>query len=158
MTNEQYERQQAAERWLYRMWDTDSELKELEGRRANIIASLSGIGKYDDKAIPGGCDSNPTETKNLEYSRLSKEIEELQTKIARENARTIEVIYKIEDSIKDASKIRGMLVGRYVHHKSWKKIGEQYNYQERQSYNYRSRCLETIFPFIPKGEILNEDR
>lgn len=157
MTNEQYERQQFAERWLFRMWDTDSELEQLEVRRSKIIASLSGIGKYDDKAIPGGCDTNPTETKNLEYSRLTKEIEVLQNKIAKENARTIEVIYRIDDSIKDASKIRGMLVGRYVNHQSWKKVGEQYNYQERQSYNYRSRCLETVYPYIPKGEIPYED-
>ena len=157
MTDEQYDRQRDAERWLYRVWDSGSELVQLEEAREKIIASLSGVGKYDDKAIPGGCDSNPTETKNLKYSELTNDIEELQRKIARENARTIGVIYRIDDSVKDASKIRGMLVARYINKKSWKKIGEQYCYSARQAYNYRKRCLETVYPFIPKGEIVNED-
>lgn len=152
MTPEQSDKCFYAEDWLMRTWDDDTELKLLVKHREELIASMSGIGKYDSNAVPGGCDPNPTEAKNLEYSRLTAEIERIEHKISTENTRTLEVIYQIKDTTKDASKIRGMLIGRYLNHLSWKKVGELYHYQERHSYNYRVRCLNAIYPYIPKGE------
>lgn len=158
MTQEQADRYFEAETWLMRTWDDDKELEQLVNRREELISSMSGIGKYDSKSVPGGCDPNPTEAKNLEYSRLTAEIEKIEQKISTENTKTLEVIYKINEKTKDASKVRGMLIGRYLNHLSWRKVGELYHYQERHSYNYRVRCLNAIYPFIPKEEIINERR
>lgn len=156
MTNEQYEQHYIAEMWLMRTWDDETELEQLKVRREKVIASLSGIGKYDSNSVPGGSDTNTTESKNIEYSILTEKIEKLQNKIFSENARTHAVIYQIEDNRKDASKIRGMLEARYVNRMSWRKVGELYHYQERHSYNYRTKCLEAIYPYVPKGEMENE--
>lgn len=157
MTQEQADRCFEAETWLMRTWDDDKELKQLVSHREELIASMSGIGKYDSKSVPGGCDPNPTEAKNLEYSRLTAEIERIENKISTENTKTLEVIYKIKDTTKDASKVRGMLIGRYMNRLSWKKVGELFHYGNRHSYNYRVRCLNAIYPFIPKEEVINEE-
>ena len=156
MNNEQYAKITAAEDWLIRTWNDDTELEQLKAKRDKIVGSLSGIGKYDDNSVPGGCDSNPTESKNIEYSLLSQKIEEIQERLSVENARTINAIYSIPDK-KDGSKIRGMLIARYINRLSWKRIGEIYHYQERHSYNYRTRCLMAIFPYIPKDEVIIND-
>ena len=131
--------------WLLRMFDTEGEIEQLETRRARIISSMSGIGKYDSSGVPGGSDSNPTESKNIEYSVLSKSIEDLQKKISRENARTLTVINKVGDT-----KLRAMLIGRYINHLSWKKVGEMFFYSRSSSYNYRKACLDAVAPFVPK--------
>ena len=113
MNNEQYAKITAAEDWLIRTWNDDTELEQLKAKRDKIVGSLSGIGKYDDNSVPGGSDSNPTESKNIEYSLLSQKIEEIQDRLSAENARTINAIYSIPDK-KDGSKIRGMLIARYI--------------------------------------------
>ena len=52
----------AAEKWLRRTWDVGAEIAELETRKEKILSSMSGVAKYDAKAIRGGSDSNPTES------------------------------------------------------------------------------------------------
>ena len=148
MTDEMY----YADQWLCRMWDVDKEIEQLEFRREKIISSLSGIGKYDAKSVIGGSDSNPTESKNIEYSLLSEKIDKLQAEVSTENIRTIDAISKVEDS-----KLRGMLYGHYINRLSWKKVGEKYYYGKSRSFDYRGMCLKAVCQYVPKEVLYAED-
>lgn len=140
LTDREYE----AHVWLARMWDKDNEIESYEKRKADIISQLSGIGKYDSESIPGNNGENPTETKNIEYSMLCEKIEKLVGEISRENVKTLQVLFKLNDA-----KMRNMLYDRYINRMSWAKIGEKYHYAQRQPYNYRKKCLSAVRPLIP---------
>ena len=140
------------DQWLCRIWDVDKEIEQLEFRREKIVCSLSGIGKYDSKTILGGSDSNPTESKNIEFSMISEKIDKLQNQLSSENSRTIDAISKVEDS-----KLRGMLYGHYINRQPWKKVGEQYFYGKSRTFDYRSMCLKAVCEFIPKEFLYAED-
>lgn len=145
MTDNQYN----ASRWLSRMWDTEIEIEQLVARRDTIIDSLSGIGKYDAEHIPTQNGENATESKNIEYSILSEQIDKRLDKMSKENARTLEAIGKV-----DSSMLRGMLMARYIRRLSWSDVGKLYNYEKSQTYGkYRLEALDAVYPFIPKGEI-----
>ena len=137
--------------WLLRTNDDDGELEQYYIRRGKILDSLSGIGAYDAERVRGGSDSNPTESKNIEYSLLCERIEKLERKIANENARTIDVINKVKDS-----KLRGMLFARYINHFSWNKVGEMYHYSRSGSFNYRNASLDAVRQFIPKEAMITD--
>ena len=92
MTDHQY----IAHLWLSRMWDKDIEINQLEVRRDKIISSLSGIGNYDSDRIPSSGNDNGTETKNIEYSLLSGQIEKKVSDISKENVRTIDTIDNVK--------------------------------------------------------------
>lgn len=146
MTDEQY----YAHRWLSRMWDKDIEIDQLIIRRDIIVASMSGIGKYDSDHIPTQNGENPTETKNIEYSILSEQIERKTMELASENIRTYHVIDQVSDSM-----LRGMLIARYINRLSWTDVGKLYNYAKTQMYEkYRLDALTAVSRFIPK-EILS---
>ena len=142
------ENQLYAHLWLSRMWDVDNKVKSYEKRKADIISSLSGIGKYDDEFIPSQTGENSTETKNIEYSTLCQEIEKLTMELSVENVRTMQII----NSVKSA-KLSGMLFDRYINRMSWKFIGNKYHYTDRHSYNYMHKSLDAVYQFIPKGEV-----
>lgn len=134
--------------WLSRTWDIDSEIRSYENRKERIIASMSGIGKYDANFIPANTGENTTETKNIEYSLLCEKIEKKSRELSEENIRTMSIIDKVSEPI-----IRGMLFDRYINRMSWRSIGAKYYYKQRQSYNYMHKCLDKIRPYIPKGEV-----
>ena len=136
------DRQYYADCWLSRTDDHDGEIKQLKIRKDSIIESLSGVGKYD-----------PTEAKNIEYSLICDRIERLERKVAIENARTMEVIDKVKDS-----KLRGMMIARYINHFSWRKVGELYHYAKSSSYNYRAECLNAVAPFVPKEAFIPDNK
>lgn len=144
MTDNQY----TAHVWLSRMWDFDSEINQLVMRRDKILDSLSGIGKYDDKAIPGGSDPNPTETKNIEYSLLSEQIDAKLMEIAKENVRTQAVINRVENNL-----LRGMLFAWYINRLDWRGVGKIYNYEKSRVYELRNKALDAVLPFIPIEEV-----
>lgn len=148
MTDEQ----QKANRWLSRMDNHDGELKMLYTRREEILASMGGVAKYEEKSR-GGADPNPTEAKNIEYTEINERIEKIEKKISRENARTIKVIYQVTNS-----KLRGMLVGRYINHFSWGKVGKMYYYAKSRTYEYRAACLDAVCPYIPDEVIPDENK
>lgn len=141
------------DQWLSRMDDHNGELVQLYTRRDDIISSMSGIGSYDAEKVHGGSDPNPTEAKNIEYVSICSRIEKIERKIAIENARTLDVINKVSDS-----KLRGMMIGRYINHLSWKKVGEMYYYGRSSSYNYRGACLNAIASFIPKEAFIEKNK
>lgn len=142
MTDEQY----YAHRWLSRMWDKDVEIEQLIVRRDVIVASMSGIGKYDAEHIPTQNGENPTETKNIEYSILSEQIDRKTMELASENIRTYVVIDMVSDTM-----LRGMLIARYINRKSWTQIGQLYNYSKSRAFDFRIKCLDAVSPYIPKG-------
>ena len=144
MTDSQY----YAHRWLSRMWDKDIEIEQLIVRRDVIVASMSGIGKYDAEHIPTQNGENPTETKNIEYSILSEQIEKKTIELANENIKTWQVIVNVENTT-----LRGMLIARYINRKSWTEIGKLYNYSKSRAFDYRKIALDTVYPFIPKEPV-----
>lgn len=133
--------------WLSRMWDADVEINQLIIRRDKILASMSGIGKYDAEHIPTQNGENPTESKNIEFSLVCEQIEKKLHKLACENVRTHQVINKLEDTM-----LRGMLEARYINRLSWEAVGKLYHYQPTRSKFYGRKALEKIYPFIPKEE------
>lgn len=138
------DRQWESHIWLSRMWGKDNEIESYEKRKADIISSLSGIGKYDADFIPAQTGENSVETKNIEYSLMNQKIEKLMNEIAEENVKTIQIIDKIKDPTK-----HNMLFDRYINRMSWSQIGDKYHYAERQPYRYMHTCLSAVREFIP---------
>ena len=144
MTDAQY----YAHRWLSRMWYIDIEIEQLIIRRDAIIASMSGIGKYDADHIPTQDGENATESKNIEFSLLSEQIDKKLQSVSNENSRTLAVIGHVQDNM-----LRGMLISRYLNRKTWTQIGKEYNYERSRAFDYRKIALDAVYPFIPKEVI-----
>jgi len=144
MTDEQYH----AHSWLSRMWNADIEINMLIDRRDKIIGSMSGIGKYDAEHIPTQNGENSTESKNIEYSLLTEQIEKKMHSLAAENVRTHTVIDKVDDTM-----LRGMLKARYINRLSWQQIGKAYNYEKTRTFHYLKEALDAVSPFIPQEVI-----
>lgn len=145
MTNELYD----VEVWLRRTWDLGAEIAELETRKEKILASMSGVAKYDAKAVKGGADPNPTESKNIEYSSICEKIDKLQGYLSSENTKTLDAIYKIGDDIKNASEIRMMLIAYSINRIGWRQLGRKRNYEKTASYSHRDICLSAVLPYVP---------
>lgn len=143
------DRQWEAHIWLSRMWGKDNEIESYEKRKADIISSLSGIGKYDDTFIPAQTGENSTETKNIEYSLMNQKIEKLLGEMAEENVRTINIIDKIKDPT-----MHNMLFDRYINRLSHNQIQQKYSYSQRQPYRILHAGLNKIRDFIPDDEVL----
>lgn len=148
MTDNQYH----SHRWLSRMRYVDAEIKQLGARREDIISSMSGIGKYDAEHIPTQNGENGTESKYIEYSIVSEQYEKKLRLLSYENGRTLQVI----DEVKDAM-LRGMLIAKYINRKKNSEIGKLYNYERTRTNYYINEALDAVFPFIPKGEVINDD-
>ena len=144
MTDAQY----YAHKWLSRMWYIDIEIEQLIIRRDAIIASMSGIGKYDAEFIPAQTGENSTETKNIEYALLSEQIDKKLQSVSNENSRTLAVIGHVQDNM-----LRGMLISRYLNRKTWTQIGKEYNYERSRAFDYRKIALDAVYPFIPREVI-----
>ena len=136
--------------WLSRAWYMSEEIENLEKRREEIICSMSGIGKYDSEHIPTQNGENATETKNLEYSEICRQIEKKQNDISKANYDTLKVIEHL-----DSAMFRGMLIAKYIRRLSWSAVGKIYNYEKTQMYEkYRLEALDAVYPYIPKEEII----
>ena len=130
------------------MWYIDIEIEQLIIRRDAIIASMSGIGKYDADHIPTQDGENATESKNIEFSLLSEQIDKKLQSVSNENSRTLAVIGCVQDNM-----LRGMLISRYLNRKTWTQIGKEYNYERSRAFDYRKIALDAVYPFIPKEVI-----
>lgn len=146
MTDQQY----YAHNWLSRVWDEEIEIKQLVARREEIIGSMSGIGKYDSKYIPTQTGENGTESKNLEYSLISEQIDKKIRHVSYENGRTLNVIDSVDNTM-----LRGMLIARYLRRLTWAEVGQLYNYGKSQVYGkYRIDALDAVYQYIPREPIL----
>lgn len=141
MTDQQY----YAHRWLSRLWDYNTEIDQLVMRRQKILDSLSGIGKYDAEHIPANTGENSTESKNIEYSLLTEQIEKRLRFLGAENVRTIEAIDNVDDTM-----LRGMLKARYINRMTCTQVGKLYNYGRSRAYDYIKQALTEVEPYIPK--------
>lgn len=148
MTDKQY----YAHCWLSRSWDANVEIEQLVIRRDRIIESLSGIGKYDAEHIPAQTGENATESKNLEYSMLSEQIEKRLAELGRENVRTLRVIDQVNNSM-----LRGMLKARYINRLTWTQVGKLYNYERTQAFKYGKKALDAVSQFVPREVLENAD-
>lgn len=145
MTDKQY----YTHKWLSRTWDASTEIEQLVLRRSNIIASLSGIGKYDAEHIPAQTGENATESKNIEYCILSEQIEKRLYKLGKENVRTIAAIDHVENTM-----LRGMLKARYINRLTWTQVGKLYNYEKTQAFKYGKKALDAVAPYVPEEVII----
>lgn len=144
MTNNQF----FAHTWLSRMWGADGEVRQLIERRDRLVEQ--GVSEYDSKKIHGGSDSNPTESRNIEYAFLSDLIEKKSGDISLENVKTHQVIEMLSEA-----KYREILIGRYCNMKSWERIGKDMNYEKSQAHDLGMKALDAVFPYIPKEAINN---
>lgn len=142
MTDAQYD----AKQWLMRMWEKEEELKEYRERAEAMLGAK--IPAYDAEKIPGGSDTNPTETKNIEYSSLMFDIEKKANELYSENIKTYNVIQQL-----DNPKLRGILYAKYVNRKSWKQICSSFHYGESRIKELHIMALDQISKFIPKEPI-----
>lgn len=148
MTDEQI----YAKEWLNRMYHVVNEIEALERKRENVIASLSGIGKYDSENIPAQTGENATESKNIEYSILSELIEKKQTKLSKGDLRTLEVINKLGETAEEHI-MKAILIDRYLNRLSWEEVSRNQNYSPSRTYEIHSIALDKIYQFIPKEVI-----
>jgi len=148
MNDQQY----YAHRWLSRMRYVDVEIRQLDARRQSIIGSMSGIGKYDAEHIPTQNGENSTETKYIEFSIVSELYEKKLHLLSVENGRTIQVI----DNVKNPM-LRGMLIAKYINRKMNSEIGKLYNYERTRTTHYINEALDAVYPFIPQGEVSEEE-
>lgn len=143
MTDNQYE----AHKWLLNKEDDDKivtsedELRELEERRRKLLDQ--GVGTYDAEKIRGGSDPNPSESKFIEFSYLSEQIEAKKKKIADKNIRKYQVIERVSDPL-----LRAFLIGRYINGKIWEQVGRDHNYEKSQAHKIGMKALDAVYPFI----------
>lgn len=134
--------------WFKRAWAKDNRMKFYEGRKEEIIAQLSGIGKYDAEFVPSNTGENSVETKNLEYSDLCQKIEKLIDEIAQINVRTNEVIEHISNETS-----RGIVYARFIRRWTWSQIAKEYNYSSKQANRYCNKGLDEARKYITDDEI-----
>lgn len=153
MTDEQL----FAQDWLNRMYHFENKLAANVRSREKVLGSLSGIGKYDAEFIPTQSGENATETKLLEFSRLSEIIEKDALILLKEDNRTRAVIEKIGDTPDDEI-MKAVLIDRYVNRLKWEEVGRLHNYSTQRTKQLHDKALTKIIPFIPKNETLDEIR
>lgn len=144
MTDEQYN----ASLWLSRMDELAAEIESLEVRKDAIIAALGGVARYDADSFTGSS-GNPTETKNIEYALLSEKIEKKMLTLSAENARTLDVIDRIDDT-PDGRKFKSILINKHLNLYSWKKMQEEHHYERTAMYDWYKKALAAVAPFVPK--------
>lgn len=145
------ENQNDAHRWLKRMWGSEDEIRALNKDRERLLEQ--GVANYDSKHVPGGSDSNPNESRMIEYSEICAKIDAKCAHIARENLRTLEVI----DHLTNAQ-FRALLINYYVNQMaSWERVGKEMNYEKSRATELGCQALDAVYPFIPKGEITEDD-
>ena len=151
MTDEQF----YAKDWLNRMYQTVRYIESLERKREVVLSSLSGIGRYDAENIPGGNGENSTETKNIEYSILSEQIDKERQKLSTEDIRTLNVIGKLENT-PEGQLMKAILIDRYLTRLPWEKITEKQNYSSSRLFELHAVALSKIYKYIPREAIVHE--
>ena len=143
MTDKQYE----SKCWLNRMYGVASHVESLKRKQEEVLASTSGIGKYEE-SFPG-TDPKSTETKMLNYSEICSKIEQKLTVLHAEDMKTLDVIEHLDNEVEKA-----VLIDRYLNRMSWRKIAALHGYEERQIYRYHESALENVWRYVPRGEII----
>ena len=135
--------------WLSRMWDKEAEIDQKVAYRDKL--NSWGIGKYDAEFVPAQTGENTSESKYIEYTMLSEEIDKLVRKYMAENHRTEEIINKAKNDIQ-----KKILYDWYINRVKWHELCKKYNYEKSQIYEHRNRGLDSIYDFVPRGEVSSE--
>lgn len=147
------DRQFHAKDWLNRMYQTARVIESLEHKRDIVLASLSGIGKYDAENIPANTGENATESKNIEYSILSAQIDRERQRLSSEDIRTLDVIGKLENT-PTGQLMKSILIDRYLSRMSWERIAEKQNYSPSRIYKLHADALDAVDQYIPTEVIV----
>lgn len=148
MTDEQF----YAKDWLNRMYQTVRYIESLERKREVVLASLSGIGRYDSESVPGSNGENSTETKNIEYSILSEQIDKERQKLSAEDIRTLNVIGKLENT-PEGQLMKAILIDRYLTRLSWEDLAKKQNYSPSRLFELHAIALSKVYKHIPREVI-----
>lgn len=143
MTDQQNE----AHEWLSDYEDIKmKEIRALEERQSKLLSQ--GVGNYDAEKIRGGSDPNPSESKMIEYSLITKQIEEKKHEIAYKSAQKLQVINKVKNPLH-----RLFLIERYINQKySWEQVGRIHNYEKSQANTIGRDALDAVYPFVKEAK------
>ncbi len=115
-------------------------LRQLEMQIAEEQASIDGVQalNYENSAVQGGT-SNPVQQRYIEH------MERLCADRNRVMAELFELEDLLSDHMKDLESIeQNMLIDRYMNGKSWRKIQEEYGYEEAQPYRIVGGAIKKI--------------
>lgn len=150
------DKQLDAKDWLNRMYRTSMHIESLKSKQEEVLASMSGIGKYDSEHVSAQTGENSSETKFLNYSYYADKIENELKRLYLEDIRTSEVIEMLGQTPEDET-MKSILNYRYLERLPWEKVAEKINYSLPRVYELHAIALTKIYPFIPKGEVEYED-
>lgn len=137
--------------WLSRMWDTEAQIEQKISYRDKL--NSWGVGQYDAEHVSSRTGENTSETKYLDYTVLSDEIEKKITEYLYQNRRTEAVIANVNNNV-----YRTILFDWYINRKKWNELCKAYNYSKSRLYKIREKALDAVAPFIPKGEAVEENK
>lgn len=145
------EKQFAVHCWLSRMWDTEAQIEQKINYRDKL--NSWGVGQYDAEHVSSRTGENTSESKYLEYTILSEEIEKKIDEYLFQNRRTEDVIAKVSNNL-----YRNILFDWYINHDKWNEICKSYNYGKSQLYKIRQKALDAVAPYVPKGEATDDNK
>ncbi len=115
-------------------------LKQVEMQIAEEKASIDGVQavNYEGVAVQGGT-SNPIQQRYIEHME----------RLCADRNRVMSELFDLEDLLSDHMKDlnameQNMLTDRYMNGKSWRKIQEEYGYEEAQPYRIVGGAIKKI--------------
>lgn len=115
-------------------------LRQIEMQIAEEKASIDGVQalNYENSAVQGGT-SNPIQLRYIEHME----------RLCADRNKVLDEVFTLEDflaeHLKELSPIeQSMLLDRYMNGKSWRKIQEEYGYEEAQPYRIVGAAIKKI--------------
>lgn len=115
-------------------------LRQLEMQIAEEQASIDGVQalNYENSAVQGGT-SNPVQQRYIEHME----------RLCADRNKVLDEVFALEDFLRDhmedLSPIeQSMIIDRYMNGKSWRKIQEEYGYEEAQPYRIVGGAIKKI--------------
>lgn len=140
------DKQYYAKKWLNEIYVlSHTELAEKEEILAKTEAAITGgaIDYSKDKIQSDNAKSQ--EQRQITYSLIMSQVEEIKEKIALLESTRISAIDKVNDST-----LRALLLARYINQKPWNDICNVLGYSYRHIQRLHLVALDKIAEFIPK--------
>ena len=150
MNDEQRVLRYKAHIWLSRMWGKEK-LIDAKIKKRDQLSSW-GVGTYDAQHVPGGADQNPDETKLINYTQMSEEIDKDIQEYIQEMRRTEKAIGTITDTL-----LQGILYDFYINNKSAYAVRKKYHYSKTRFYELKTAAIDKALPAIPTNEVDLDD-
>lgn len=140
MTDEEFEK---VESWLNRGWEIDNEINALiQAKDRAFSALVSPPASFGKERVDGGGE-NGVQKKEDHLVELGNEIDNRIDELCKIKCEILRVIKKINNS-----KLRTILIERYINFKGWSKIADIIHYSERHTMNLYNDALEKLKDFI----------